>query len=408
MTSARFLFVACIVAVLATRRARAESPVVVSRAQAIALGAQQGPAAREANAPVDAATRMGSESRALLPFSPRVTAFAGRRTGSFGAGPEVGVSVTQELSLHGLGARREEVAAAVRRSTLDELARARLEGAALAALAFVDLLEAQELARVRALARRDAGEIARVARARTERGVALPLESALAMAEVGSAELGERDAEGRIFEARTALQFALGLPPSADVATVGDLKVTREPSEPTGAREHPLETAARSRVGLARADARLARAQASSPFALGVNVSREATGEQLVTGTVTLPVPLFDPSRFDAARHRTMVAASEAEARRLHDERQRDSAIAAHERLHTREVHETLASNVLTPLRESVRLARASYQAGTQDVTAFLLLRQRLVGAEEQLAHAAANVQRADVRYDVSQGMLVR
>ncbi|MDB4944387.1 MAG: Heavy metal efflux outer membrane protein CzcC family [Labilithrix sp.] len=397
---------ALLVATLAQTGA-ADEAIALTRNEAAQRGAQHGPVAREAAAAVPAATRLREDGRSFLPYAPRLTAFAGRRTGDFGEGLEVGGSLVQDLSLHKLTSRRDEVAQAVAHASRDAAARARLEGAALAALAWVDLLEAQALVRLRDVARGDADEIGRVAEARVRRGVGLPLESVLASAEVGSAELGQRDAEGRLFEARTALSFAVGMPEGSPVASSGELIPPPLGPEAVAAREHPAVTAARSSLALAKADAELVRAQASPTFGIGVNVAREGTGEQLVTGTVSVPVPLLDPARFETARQRTLVASAEGQAARVRAEVGRDSAIAAHERLHTREVHETLRDRVLVPLREGVRLARAAYQAGTQDVTSLLVLRQRLVAAEEQLGHAAADVLRADVKLEAMQGTLL-
>lgn len=388
----------------------AEGPLLLSRQQAVELGAERGPAVREAKAPMQATSALRDASSSVLPYAPRVTAFGGRRTGDFGSGVDVGGSVVQDLSLRGLGRRREEVASAAERVARSEIERARLEGGALAALAWVELLETQELVRVREAARRDADEIARVARARTDRGVALPAEAALASAEVGAAELGERDAEGQLFEASAALQFAVGLPPGSNVVAAGALASGDAPDAPPptlATRTHPAQTAARTRIDLARADGALARAQATPTLGLGVNYTREGTGEQTLTGMITLPLPILDPSRFDAARHQTNVASAEGHAERIRSEIARDAAIAEHERSHAREVYGTLATKVLVPLREAVRLARASYQAGTQDVTGLLLLRQRLVVAEERLGRASADVQRADVRYDLTHATLL-
>jgi outer membrane protein TolC len=375
---------------------------------AMKMGAERGPAVREAKAPVGATPAIRDAASSVLPYSPRMTAFAGRRDGAFGSGLEIGGSVTQDLSVRGLGGARRNAAEAIDLSTRHNVDRARLEGAATALLAWLDVLEAQQLVRLREVARADAEEIARVANARVERGVAMPVEASLAAAEVGAASLGERDAEGRLVEARAMLKFALGLPPLPDVVATGDLDgddgLTAPPPPP---REHPAEVAARSRVALAEADAKLARAQASPPVGIGINVSREGQGERLVTGTFTLPLPILDPSRFDAARQHANVLTAEAHVMRVRDELARDNALTTHERIHTREVRDTLRTRVLVPLRETVRLARASYQAGTQDATGLLLLRQRLVLAEEQLGHASAEVKRADVRHALARGTLL-
>jgi cobalt-zinc-cadmium efflux system outer membrane protein len=386
----------------------ADGPLMVSEARAIALGAERGPATREAAAPLRVASELHEASRALLPYAPRLTVVAGRRMGDFGAGPELGAGIIQDLSLRALASRRRDVGSAMQHSALAELERARLEGGALAALAWLDLLTAQELLQTRLAALRDAEEIARVAHARTDRGVALPIEASLAAAEAGAAELAQRDAEGRVYEARVALQFALGVAPGTDVVATGDLlAVAQEPPAVRAPAEHPAEVAARGRAALARADGKLARALVTPTLGFGINYAREGQGEQVITGTLVLPLPVVDPSRFDAARQGTYVAAAEAQEERVHAVVARDVAMTEHERLHTREVLDALTTKVLGPLRETVRLARSAYEAGTQDVTSFLLLRQRLVAAEEQLGRASADVQRADLRYELARGSLL-
>ncbi len=165
--------------------------------------------------------------------------------------------------------------------------------------------------------------------------------------------------------------------------------------------------AARAQVALAQADAGLARAEAAPPVGVGFSYAREGTGEQFLVGTLSIPLPLLDPSGFDAARSRGSVLTAEARALRGREELARDIALAAHEREHTRDVRDTLRSRVLVPLREAVRIARAAYQAGTQDATGLLVLRQRLVAAEEHLAHAVIEVKRSDVRYARARGTLI-
>jgi outer membrane protein TolC len=393
-----------------TSVAGAEAPaeLVVSRATALKLGVEHGPAVREARAPTAATTTIRDASNKLLPYAPRLSAFAGRRTGDFGQGLEIGGSATQDLSVHGLGGARREVAAAIERAMLGELDRARLFGAANALLAWLDVLEAQELLRLRSTARVEAEEIARVANARVDRGVAMPAEASLAAAEVGAAVLGERDAEGLLVMARGALKLAIGVPQTTAVTASGELPMSDDlVGPPPARREHPVLAAARAETDLARADAKLTGAHMAPPVSVGVSYTREGTGEQLLAGTLTVPLPFLDATGFDAARQQASVLSAEARVMRRRDEIAHDIALAAHEREHTREVRDTLSARVLVPLREAVRLARAGYQAGTQDATGFLLLRQRLVTAEERLAIAAADVKRADVRDAVARGSLL-
>jgi len=380
--------------------------VEISRAEAARLGAERGPVVRAALAPAAAAPSVRDAAGKVLAYAPRVSVFGGRRDGAFGAGFEAGGSLSQDLSLRGLGASRSRVAEAFARASHTSVERARLEGASEALLAWLGVLEAQQLVALRSAARNDALELARVADARVARGVGLPSESALAASEVGAALLAEQDAEGRLVEVRAALAFTLGLPPAPELVATGQLEADAT-LERAPRHEHPAEAAARAQIDRADAEAMLARAQASPPLTVGLNYAREGTGEQFLTGTVSFPLPLLDPTRFDGALQRANVLSAEERAHRVALEITRDQALATHDREHTREVRDTLRTRVTVPLREAVRLARAGYQAGTQDATGLLVLRQRLVSAEEQLVHAFAEVQRADVRSSVARGTML-
>lgn len=386
------------------RDARAEE-TVLTRQAALRLGADRGPAVLEARAPLGASPAM-REAATVLPYMPRLSVFAGARHGAFGSGVEVGGTFVQDLSLHGLGRSRRDFGVSFDRAGKSELERARVEAAALAVVAWIDLLETQELVLLRHRAREEAEAIARVARARVERGVGMPIEASLADAEVGAAELAELDAEGKLFEARSAMRFAVALPASAAVRALGVLEATA-PIDRDTTREHPAVAAARSQTALAAADAKLAHAQLRPPLGVGLAYAREGTGEQYVTGVVSVPLPFGDPAKFDTTRLQADVLAARAREDLVKKEIARDVTIGQHEREHTREVERALRERVLVPLREAVRVARAAYEAGTQDAMTLLITRQRLVAAEEQLQRARAEVQRADVRYAVARGTLL-
>lgn len=382
--------------------------VEVSRTDALRLGASRSHVVAEARAPRAVMPELERAAGAPLSYAPRLALHAGARRGAFGTGLEVGAAATQDLSLHGLGAARAEASAIARRAGLAAYERARLEGAMVASLAWIDLAEAQELVRLRVKVRDDAESLARIARARVARGVGMPLEASLVEAEVGAAELGMLEAEGRLATSRAELCFALAFAPTTVVRASGSLDA--EDAEPRGVRPAPLHPeleVARTQVAASRAEAALARAQASPALGVGIAYARDGTGEQAFTGTLSVPLPFLDPTRFDAARHRMALLSAEAREVRVKAELAREVTLAEHERGHSREVRATLRDRVVTPLREAVRLSRAAYEAGLQDATTLLVARPRLVAAEEQLARAAADVERADVRYAAAQGSLV-
>lgn len=394
----------------AQERARADvrSTLEVRRIDALRLGAERNPFVAEARTPLAAIRGVGSASKGPLSYAPRAQISAGRREGAFGSGLEVSGSVFQDLSIHGLGSARAAVGSSMDRAARSDVERVRLEAAGAAAIAWVDLLEAQELVRLRTLAYGDAQDIARVAKARVDRGVSLPVEAAVAESEVGTAEIANRDAEGLTFEASAHLNFALGEAVNSPVVARGDLYAIAEvPAHERPVREHPATVAAHSRVDLAVADVKLARAYGSPPLGVGVTFGREGQGEQVLTGTLSIPLPVLDPTRFETSRQHVNLSTAEATETRVRAQVARDLALADHERLHTREVQQALRTRVVDSLREAVRLARSSYEAGTSDMTSLLVVRQRLIAAEEQLAHASAEVQRADIRYGAATGTLL-
>ena len=140
---------------------------------------------------------------------------------------------------------------------------------------------------------------------------------------------------------------------------------------------------------------------------IGASYLREGTGDQIVTGIVSVPLPIVSPGAFEAARQRAYEDTATAMVARARAEVARDVRLALHDREHWREVRDALRSQALQPMREALRLARVQYDVGTHDVSFVLLARQRLVATEEQLARVAAEVQRADIRLGRATGRLM-
>ena len=138
----------------------------------------------------------------------------------------------------------------------------------------------------------------------------------------------------------------------------------------------------------------------------GASYVREGTGNQVALGIASFPLPFLDPARFEASRQHAAATVASAQVDRTRAELARDRAVAAHEREHWREVRDALRTGTLAPTEEALRLVRAQYEAGSRDVTVVLIARQRLAATRESLAHAAAEVQRADIRFARAVGTL--
>jgi cobalt-zinc-cadmium efflux system outer membrane protein len=388
-------------------------------AEAIRLGASEGPGVATAKAPRSGIAEAERAGGSLFPLLPRATLAVGERRGPSGAGVEVSVGVLQDFSLGGLGAARRETATALARLTEADVARARLDAAGRAALAWIAVVEADRLFALRREGLAQADALLRVVRARVTTGVSDPLDLALAEGEMGAARASALDAEGMRFEAGMELAFATGQAPGTPIEAeaeaeggLGDpgaigLENEGEAGIARAAGAHPMVHVAEARREVAEREGRLAAAILSPTLGLGASFVREGTGDRVWSGIVSIPLPFAHPGAFDAARGRAAEAAARAHADATRAEVEQALRLAEHDREHMREVHDALTAGALTPMREGVRLVSAQLTAGTTDVTHVLVARQRLRTVEEQVTRALAEVWRADLRWRRARGTLL-
>lgn len=404
------------VAAMSVARPAGADPAPAARitlARAIEEGARRGPAVVESARAREAAVDFARDPGSSLPSAPQVTVMAGaRKPYNLPVGPEVVVSAQQEIAGRGLGSARRRAAEWASRAATSDLERARVEGALTSALAWIDLLEAQQLMSARVTALADAEKVARLAEVRVTSGVATATERSLAAAEVGAAKLALLDAEGRATEARFTLALAAGEPLDRPLVAEGSIQPGDRPAvDPQrvleGASRHPAILAADARAAHAAADVAVARAINGPFFALGASVWREGSGDHAAAATVTVPLPFFDSARYEAARQATLAAGASAYAGRLRGELEREARVALHEREHTREVKAQLEGGVVAPLRRALETAVLAYGAGTADLSVVLLARRSALTAEERLVSAMADVQRADLRVAALGGTLL-
>lgn len=387
------------------------APITLSRA--VLEGARHNPAVIEANGTHRAAAELARNPGIALPSVPQVTVLAGARSPrGLPTGPEVAVTVQQEIATRGLGSARRRAADWAAFAAASELDRARLEGAATAALAWIDLLEAQSLVRLRAASVDDTTKLARIAEVRVVSGTATAMERSLAKAEVGNAVLAVLDGEGRATEARIALAHATGEPFDRPLVADGTLDGSddgpgHEADVLRNLDRHPAVRAADGRASQSSAEAAVARAATGPTFFLGVTAWREGSGDRAAAALVTVPLPFFDPARYDTARQAMIAAAANGHAERVRAELVREIHVALHDREHTREVRAQLRGGVVEPLRDALRTAMTAYSAGTSDLGDVLLARRSTVAAEERLVVAMADVWRADVRVAALAGTLL-
>lgn len=391
-----------------------EASVAMTLAGAVEEGARRGPAVLEAEISLRAAADHADRPGSSLPSAPQATVLAGaRRPYNLPTGPEIALTVQQEIATRGLGSARRTAAEWASRAAVSEVARARLEGAATAALAWIALLEGQELVALRASAVDDAERLARLAEVRVASGVATAVERAVAESEVGGARLGVLGAEGRATEARLALIYATGAPRDRALTANGRLTDTDESGVRPAAildavTTHPAVKAAEARAEHASAEGAVLRAALGPTFSLGATVWREGSGDRAAAAIVSVPIPFFDPARYDEGRQSVVASAASAHAARLRIDLERDARLALHEREHAREVRAQLEEGVVRPTKRALATAMTAYGAGAADLGVVLLARRSALSAEEQLVFAASDVWRADVRLAALAGTLGR
>ena len=388
-------------------------PLQIGRADALSLGAENGPGVALAAAPRPA-TREARNAAGQLTRPPLLTLLGGYRRGQSEPGPELGVALSQEVPLRGVGSRRARLADAWGTLVAEDLRRAQLDAATRAALAWAGGLEAGEILKLRSAAEEQAATVQRTSEVRFQSGAGMPFDVALARADAATAHAAVLDAEGLQVEALAELRFSLGLPAAAAVEPVGDLYASND-RLPAGPGLTANALAGEPTLGVARARAELARRETALTYAalgpsltVGASFLREGGGNVVVTGFVGLPLPVVAPAAFDTARQRGLEDAAAADLARVRAEAAKSLSLATHEREHWREVRDVLRSSALEAAREALRLALASYLAGTQDVSSVVLARQRVIATEEQLAQVAGAIQRADIRFARLTGTLMK
>lgn len=384
----------------------------VGRLDAVRGGAALGPGVQAARAPLAAsADAEAGASRLLRPAM--VTLTGGYRALSGASGPELGVSVTQEMPLLDVRGRRSELARAWGTQTRQELRQAMLEAALRAALAWSSCLEADALLQIRQAAKADAERILRLSQLRVRAGTGLPSDEALARSDVAAASAAALDSEGMVIESYAELRLALGKPVDAALVAVGPLELdgpvaaSAPPSLPAAVDASPVVSQARARARLAHAQTELVSATLGPNLVLGAGYLREGGGTQVVTAFVGLPLPFMQPARFDRARERGAELRAAAEVAQVQHEVEKDLSLAVHDRVHWRETAQALSVGAQAA-REALRIVLANFEAGTLDISPVLVARQRWLSAEEQSTHAVAEAQRSDIRFDALSGRLLK
>lgn len=160
-------------------------------------------------------------------------------------------------------------------------------------------------------------ELAQIARARLERGEVSEVEANILEVERDGSIQEKKSLEAAYYEELLAFKNLLGYSPEAEVKprkefydrhSIRDLNdyldFTRN--------NRPEILSAQHRITQTKAEAKLAEREAFPPVTLGFLYERETSGEDLMGGKVSIPIPVFD--RNQARIYQTQAAGQQAEA----------------------------------------------------------------------------------------------
>lgn len=386
-------------------QARADEGRTVRLTDAIQRAAEVGPGVSVASAGAGALAASRDAASTKLPAPPTVSVAAGPRVAS-STTFDLQVGVYVPFSMRDVSGARTRSVDATRRFLREDLDRAKSDAGLRAALAWTRALEAHQILAVREATLERADELVALASRRVTSGVARPSELAMAAGDRAFAAAAVLDAEGSEVDALVELRVAIGAAPGARLKVEGDL-ATEVPAARARARAFAAENLAQSPTlrstnafaSTARADVALAHSSSGPNLSVGAMFAREGDGSTIVLGSVSVPLPFVDAAAFDRSRAEAAARTAEADSQRVKVELEARLSLAAHDMEHTREVRERLTKDAVPMLREALRLSLAEVTAGTSDVGPGLTARQRLLAAEEAVAHSQGEVLRADLRF---------
>lgn len=363
----------------------------MANAPAIALGkagVQVGRAEVEAASP-------------LLPSDPVLSGSAGRRwqTNS-GSGVDYSVGVEQEFDIAG---RR----GAQRRAARSELSARKAE--LLSAKWFVH--QKVHGAYHQALVARDRSEAARrvlsfterlvkVARQRLAAGETSPLPVRLAEAELAQARQGVLLADSEYHSFRLDLARVAGWAEPKLLTPIGKLDAPETPPSADSLlrraqREQPALRAARERLSAAESRFSAAKRRSWPNPTLGVLYENEAqlgpAPQQILSGTLSVPIPVWVGSAPDRARARAGIAEAEAElsasastlGAQIVQARQRADSGAERARLYGTEILPTLETNL--------GLLQKAFELGEIDILQVMVAQERFLRTQQDALQAFAD-----------------
>lgn len=375
----------------------------LGRVEVVRRATAAGPGVKAAQAGGDAATRLRAAASSVVSVPPRLEVDVARHSYPGGAGVDITAALWQDLSLVGLGAAKQGFAQATADVRRIELELARRHAVHQAMLAWIEAWYASALEGLRAKNVDLAQQMTRIAQSRVEGGAVAPVELALAQSVVGAARASHLEARGRRVDADARLRHALALPPDVGIEIVGDLTHSDDGASINEAAHiervlthHPLVRLAQSQTRKYESQAELEAARGGAFLGVGVSYAHEATGDRIIGVGLAVPIPLVNPTAFEAAAVRGEAQVSRVLVRDTQQVLAQEIRVALYDRQHARELRSVILDLSLQPARAALAEVLKRYEGGAVGLVETLSVRKELLSAEEAYLQACANVHRAD------------
>ncbi|MFN0249668.1 MAG: TolC family protein [Kofleriaceae bacterium] len=364
----------------------AAAPITLDQAIQRAVGR---PLVTMAGASSEAA-RHDAEQASLSAYNPDVTVGAGPRFVGDERSIALQIGLGHTIQLGGKRSARRAVADA-------RIDAADVERFAANLLARAETWRAFQLAlvlRERVAMAKEAEQVSiQVEEATTERqkvGFGTQLELNLTTAEVGRARHDRLDAERKYDMAVAELASAIGAKATESIEPAGTLVPTPALGGDTEAliaravRERPEARLALASSKVARAEIRVADADAIPDLTLGVSYGYERDPDvtaQTLLATASIGLPLFNRNQGKRRAVRSLASRAEIELAWTTTEIEREIRVAVSSYQRAREAVLGFNKEVNETLHENLELARASYTSGKIDYFQFNVVRRELLAS---------------------------
>lgn len=361
---------------------------------------------------IDAAEAQLEGASLFSQFNPEVSLSAGPRFRPEGTVVDVEVGASQTLEVFGQRAARRASAQAALREAQAQFRARRAEVAAQTRIAFGAVLAAHlhvDLAQEAAgLAREAIG----AARARQEAGAAARLEVNAARAEQGRAARQALAANVERRAALATLRLLIARDAGAPLDVSGALPTTSVAIAPI---EALLETASKHRADLVAAKAHLESQQAAVALAdrlgkpaptLGVAYAREEGDDDVVLGSLSLPLPFFNRNQADRGVVRSALEQARHRLAALERRVAQEVGLAAARLEAAGESLSLYQEGVLDALEENLAMSIEAYGAGKLDFLGLQLVRRQVLEGRADFIRVQQELNDAHAALDGALGVM--